>query len=118
MGLVLTDEGIGPTEDKVRPIVDARESHNASEVRSILGLANYSDRLIQILPQSLNRYADQLRKVSAFNLEMGRGRHSLSLREGSQVPKLLDISRKDAKTLIVAVHSRVAMSDENNQLRK
>ena len=36
---VLTDKGIGPTKDKVRAIVDAREPQNASEVRSFLGLA-------------------------------------------------------------------------------
>ena len=42
VGLVLTDKGIGPTEDKVRLIVDAREPQNASEVRSFLGLANYN----------------------------------------------------------------------------
>ena len=46
VGLVLTDKGIGPTEVKVRAIVDAREPQNASEVRSFLGLANYNARFI------------------------------------------------------------------------
>ena len=46
MGLVLTNNGIGPAEDKVKAIVDAREPQNASEVRSFLGLANYNARFI------------------------------------------------------------------------
>ena len=38
MGLVLSDNDIGPAEDKV----EARELQSASEVRSFLGLANYN----------------------------------------------------------------------------
>ena len=41
MGLILTNKGIGPTEEKVKGVVGAREPKNASEVRSFLGLANY-----------------------------------------------------------------------------
>ena len=46
MGLVLSDNGIGPAEDKVKAIVDAREPQRASEVRSFLGLANYNAHFI------------------------------------------------------------------------
>ena len=46
MGLVSSDNGIGPAEDKVKAIVDAREPQSASEVRSFLGLANYNARFI------------------------------------------------------------------------
>ena len=44
----------------------------------------------------------RLRKVYALNLEMSRGRHSLSLREGCQVPKILGYFDNNAKTLIIA----------------
>ena len=46
MGLVLTNNGIGPAEDKVKATVDAREPQSASEVRRFLGLANYNARFI------------------------------------------------------------------------
>ena len=46
MGRVLANDGIGPAEDKVKAIVDAREPQSASEVRSFLGLANYNARFI------------------------------------------------------------------------
>ena len=93
VGLVLTDKGIGPTEDKVRAIVDAREPQNASEVRSFLGLANYNARFIPdfaTVAEPLRR----LKKVSVSNLEMNRERHSLSLRKGCKVLKFLDTLTK------------------------
>ena len=41
MGLMLTNKGIGSTEEKVKGVVGAREPQNASKVRSFLRLANY-----------------------------------------------------------------------------
>ncbi|KAK3717696.1 hypothetical protein QZH41_001100 [Actinostola sp. cb2023] len=46
MGFMLSERGIGPTEVKVKAVVDAREPGNASEVRSFLGLVNYNARFI------------------------------------------------------------------------
>ena len=46
MGFVLSKRGIGPTEEKVKAVVNAREPQNASEVRSFLGLVNYNARFI------------------------------------------------------------------------
>lgn len=42
MGLVLSDNGIGFVEDKVKVIVDVRELQSVLEVRSFLGLVNYN----------------------------------------------------------------------------
>lgn len=42
MGFVLSKRGIGPTEEKVKAVVNAREPENVSEVRSFLGLVNYN----------------------------------------------------------------------------
>ncbi len=41
MGMLLSEKGIGPTAERVRAVVEAREPENASEVRSFLGLAGY-----------------------------------------------------------------------------
>ena len=46
MGILLTDKGIGPTEERVKALAQAREPENVAEVRSFLGLANYSSRFI------------------------------------------------------------------------
>ena len=45
-GLILINKGIGPTEEKVKGVVGAREPQNASKVRSFLGLAYYKARFI------------------------------------------------------------------------
>ena len=46
MGLLRSKHGIGPTEEKVRAIVEASQSQTASEVRSFLGLMGFSARSI------------------------------------------------------------------------
>ena len=46
MGILLSEKGIGPTEERPRSLKEAREPETASEVRSFLGLANYSSRFI------------------------------------------------------------------------
>ena len=46
MGHVLSARGIGPAEVKVEAVNQARESKNASEVKSFLGLVNYSGRFL------------------------------------------------------------------------
>jgi hypothetical protein len=46
MGHVLSEHGVGPTEGKVRAVPEAREPRNAGEVRSFLGLVNFTARFI------------------------------------------------------------------------
>ena len=41
MGHVLSEKGIGPTEEKVRAVVETREPESVAEVRSFLGLVNF-----------------------------------------------------------------------------
>jgi len=71
MGLVLSDNGIGPAKDKVKAIVDVREPQSASEGRSFLGLANYNVHFMFV-----------------SSLEKSRRTHSMSSRGGYQVQKL------------------------------
>ncbi|XP_015747522.1 PREDICTED: uncharacterized protein K02A2.6-like [Acropora digitifera] len=49
MGYLLSNKGIGPTESRVEAVVTAREPQNAGEVRSFLGLVNFSARFIRNL---------------------------------------------------------------------
>ena len=46
MGSLLSNKGIGSTESRVEAVVTAREPQNAGEVRSFLGLVNFSARFI------------------------------------------------------------------------
>ena len=46
MGMLLSEKGIGPTADHVKAVLEAEEPKSMSDVRSFLGLANYSSRFI------------------------------------------------------------------------
>uniref|UniRef100_A0A9J7X3J8 Reverse transcriptase RNase H-like domain-containing protein n=1 Tax=Cyprinus carpio carpio TaxID=630221 RepID=A0A9J7X3J8_CYPCA len=65
MGILLTQKGIGPTEERVRAVAEAREPQNASEVRSFLGLVSYSSRFI---PQFAT-LAEPLRRLTRKDSE-------------------------------------------------
>ena len=44
--MLLSEKGIGPTADRVKAVLEVEEPKSASDVRSFLGLANYSSRFI------------------------------------------------------------------------
>ena len=46
MGIILSQLGIGPTEEKVRAVVETSRPTSPSEVRSFLGLVGFSTRFI------------------------------------------------------------------------
>ena len=46
MGMLLSEKGFGPTADRVKAVLEVEEQKSASDVRSFLGLANYSNRYI------------------------------------------------------------------------
>ena len=46
MCLVLSQKGIGLTEEKVKAVTQGRESQNASEVKIFFGLVNFNARFI------------------------------------------------------------------------
>ena len=46
MTVLLSQKGIGPTADLVKAVLEVEEPKSASDVRSVLGLANYNNRFI------------------------------------------------------------------------
>ena len=46
IGMLHLEKGIGSTEDRIKAVLEAEELKNATDVRSSLGLANYSSRFI------------------------------------------------------------------------
>ena len=46
MGILVTDKGFGPTEERVRSLTQAREREYVAEIRSLFGLVNASCRFI------------------------------------------------------------------------
>ena len=46
MGMLLSEKRVGPTADHVKAVLEVEEPKSASDVRSFLGLANYSSQFI------------------------------------------------------------------------
>lgn len=65
MGHLLTDRGIGPTQARVEAVQNAREPTCVSEVRSFLGLVNFSAKFIP----NLAIVAEPLRKLCRQNVK-------------------------------------------------
>jgi len=64
MGMLVSEKGIGPTEERVKAVVEAREPTTASEVHSFLGLVNFSGRFIP----DLATISDPLRQLTKKNV--------------------------------------------------
>ena len=109
MGLVLSDNGIGPAEDKVKAIVDAREPQSASEVRSFLGLANYNEKLKTTMLVSF-RTLRQSQKGCSFRVWRRAEERINELKRRLSSAETLGYFDKDAKTLIIADASPVGLS--------
>ncbi|PFX12869.1 Retrovirus-related Pol polyprotein [Stylophora pistillata] len=66
MGYLLSRKGIGPTESRVDAVVRAKEPTNAEEVRSFLGLVNFSARFIPNLASISEPLRELTRKDVPF----------------------------------------------------
>ena len=56
MGYLLSNQRIKPTESRAEAVAYTREPQNAEEVRSFLGLVNFSARFIPNLQALLNHF--------------------------------------------------------------
>ena len=109
VGLVLTDKGIRPTEDKVRAIVNARELQNASEVRSFLGLANYNARFIPDIATVAEPLRRLTKKGVCFEFGDEQRKALTELKKRLSSAEILGYFDKDAKTFITTDASPVGL---------
>ncbi len=65
--MLLSEKGIGPTAERVRAVMEAREPENASEVRSFLSLAGYSSHFIPQFARILEPLRRLTRKDAKFH---------------------------------------------------
>ncbi|KAJ8416539.1 hypothetical protein AAFF_G00358270 [Aldrovandia affinis] len=101
-GILLSEKGIGPTEERVRAVSEAREPENASEVRSFLGLVSYSSRFIPqfaTLSEPLRRLT---RKDIPFSFGLEQKQAFKALKDGLAKAGTLAYFDKDAPTKVVA----------------
>lgn len=109
MGILLSEKGIGPTEERVRAVSEAREPENASEVRSFLGLVSYSSRFIPQFATVSEPLRHLTRKDTPFEFGPEQKQAFEALKEGLAKAGTLAYFNKDAPTKIIADASPVGL---------
>ena len=109
MGIMLSEKGIGPTEERVRALVEAKEPENQSEVRSFLGLANYSARFIPQFSTLTEPLRVLLKKDVPFKFGPQQKKAFEQLKAAMAKASTLAFFVKDATTKVVADASPVGL---------
>ena len=109
-GYLVSEKGIGPTEERVRAVIEARQSENMHELRSFLGLVNYSARFIP----GFATISEPLRKLTRKHVPFVFGREqctafSVLKRKLTNAIKLVHFD-KEAPTQVIPDASPVLAS--------
>ena len=109
MGILLSEKGIGPTQERVRAVAEFREPENVSEIRSFLGLVGFSSRFIP----NFATVSDPLRKLTRKGIPFQFGPHQRtafnSLKESLANATTLAYYDKNAPTKVIADASPVGL---------
>lgn len=119
MGHVMSKNGIGPTSDRIKSLLDAKEPISGSEVKSFLGLVNFSARYIP----NLATVSEPLRRLTKKNVNFVWGREQKksfdTLKRCLSNVKALGHYRLDAeKTQLVTDASNVGLGAVLLQVHK
>ncbi|CAC5397235.1 unnamed protein product [Mytilus coruscus] len=122
MGHVLSGRGIGPADVKVKAVVEAREPRTSAEVRSFLGLVNYSARFISDLATISAPLRALTRKDATFTWGKDEQRSFDELKRRLANAETLGYYEKSALTKVIADDSPVGLGavliqEQNGELR-
>ena len=109
MGLLLTRHEIGPTEEKVRAVVEASQPQSPSEVRSFLGLVGFSARFIPDFATTADPLRKIARKGEPFTWGEEQEKSFQKLKEQIASAPVLAYFDKEAHTQIIADASPVGL---------
>ena len=109
MGYLLSTLGIGPTDSKVQAVVNAIEREYAAEVRSFMGLVNFSAKFIPNLATVAEPLRQLTRKGVAFKWDGEQKEAFKALKETLASAETLAYYDKDANTRVIADASPVGL---------
>ena len=109
MGILLSEKGIGPTEERVRALQETREPTTVSEVRSFLGLANYSSRFIPHFATLSEPLRQLTRKDVPFHFGAEQKAAFESLKQSMAEAGTLAYFDKNAPSKVIADASPVGL---------
>jgi ribosomal protein S27AE len=105
----LSGRGIAPTQDRVKAVAEARKPNSVAEVRSFMGLVNFSGRFIQ----NLATLAEPLRKLTRQGETFRWGREQdvafSKLEQALSKAEVLAYFKQDAETEVVVDASPVGL---------
>ena len=102
LGHVLSSKGIGPTEEKVKAIREACEPQSAQEVRSLLGLVNFSAKFIPDLASIAEPLRRLTKKGEKFVFGEEQKKSFQTLKDRMCSAETLAYFKQDAKTSVIA----------------
>ena len=109
MGLLLSKHGIGPTEEKVRAVVEASQPQTPSEVRSFLGLVGFSAGFIPDFATTADPLRRLARKGEPFVWGEEQEKSFQKLKNQVASAPVLAYFDKDAFTRVIADASPVGL---------
>ena len=109
MGILLSEKGIGLTEERVRALQETREPETVSEVQSFLGLANYSSRFIPHFATLTEPLRKLTRKDVSFHFGPEQKASFESLKKSMVEAGTLAYFDKSASTKVVVDTSPVGL---------
>ena len=109
IGILLSEKGIGPTEERVRALQETREPATVNKVRSFLGLANYSSRLISHFATLSNPPRKLTRKDVPFHFGAEQKAAFESLKQSMAEAETLAYFDKNAPSKVIADASPVGL---------
>ena len=101
MVIILSQHGIGPTEEKVRAVLEASRPNSPSEVRTFLGLAGFSSRFVPDFAAVAEPLRALTQKGEKFEWKGGTGascfKHlNRNLQERQCWPTLIEIRTQES----------------------
>ena len=109
MGHVLSARGIGPVDVKVKAVVEAREPKNAAEVRSFLGLVNFTARFIPDLSTVSSPLRQLTKNGEPFVWDQEEQQSFDKLKKRLASAEILGYFDKNAQTKVIADASPVGL---------
>ena len=110
-GIPIVYTVIGPTESKVEAVVNVREPESVAEVRSFMGLVNFSTKFIPNLPTAKEPLQQLIHVQKGVTFKWGEKQQETfkALKETLASAETLAYYDKDAKTRVIADASPVGL---------
>jgi len=109
MGHLLSARGIGPNNEKVRAVIEARQPNSPGEVRSFLGLVNYIGRFIPDLSTVVEPLSHLTKKGEPFIWEEAQESAFRELKGRLANTETLGYFDRNAKTIVITDASPVGL---------